>query len=110
VTHRQEERREERGERRQQLRRAAAAELARQESRGEDRRGAGDRRQEAKRLERVAEDCAPDPEDPDRERRVVDVAEREVIRAGQIVELVAEDPVAARGREVEREPQRCERA
>jgi hypothetical protein len=41
---------------------------------------------------------------------VVDVAEREVIRAGEIVELVAEDPVAARGREVEREPQRCERA
>jgi hypothetical protein len=41
---------------------------------------------------------------------VVDVTEREVIRAGQVVELVAEDAVAARGREVQRESQRGERA
>ncbi|HKC50413.1 MAG TPA: hypothetical protein VKF60_06440 [Myxococcota bacterium] len=40
---------------------------------------------------------------------MVDVAERGVTRAGEIVELVAEDPVAPRGREVEREAQRGER-
>jgi hypothetical protein len=41
---------------------------------------------------------------------VVDVAKRGVIRAGEIVELVPEDPVAGRGREVKGEPERGERA
>jgi hypothetical protein len=41
---------------------------------------------------------------------MIDVAERGMARAGEIVELVAEDPVAVRGREVKREPQRGERA
>ena len=45
----------------------------------------------------------------DRERRVIDVAPRRVVGAGQVVELVAEDPVAARGRERQREPQRGQR-
>jgi hypothetical protein len=61
--------------------------------------------QEAQREEAVAEEHAPDREQRDRERRMIDVAEVEMVRARQVVELVAEDPVARRRREVEGQTQ-----
>src|SRR4030095_2851586 len=85
------------------LRPAAAAELARDQSRYEDARGPGEGGEKANRRQRVAEGSPRQPQERDRQRRLVDVAEREVVGAGDVVELVAKDAVAVAGGEVEDE-------
>jgi hypothetical protein len=64
-----------------------------------------ERRDEANRDERPAEHRRPHLQYQDRERRMVDISESRMIRARQIVELVAKVSVTARRRQVKEELQ-----
>jgi hypothetical protein len=54
-------------------------------------------------MERVTEEASPEGEEGYRKRRLIDVAERKMVRAGDIVELVSEVAVAAMERRHEQE-------
>jgi hypothetical protein len=96
-------RRDQRGHRRRHLRRAPAAELPGHPSGEEDQQGASEGRKEADGEERIAESPAPERGDRRDQRRVIDIAPRQVLAAGDEVQLV--DPVAVAPAEGEMERQ-----
>ena len=59
--------------------------------------------QQAQAEERFAEKMPRDPGDEGDQRRLIDVAEVEVLGAGEIIQLVAKDSVAAGGEEMKKE-------
>jgi hypothetical protein len=61
----------------------------------------GDSREEVDREHRVAEQDPCDPGDEGDQWRLIDVAPRQVVAAGDEVELVAEVPVAPVGEKVD---------
>jgi hypothetical protein len=96
-------RRDQRSGHGQRLGEPAPAEHARRETDDQHHRRAGERRQETEREQRIAEQVPHDPEHADRQRRMVDVAPVHVLAAGEVVELVAEDAVALRREEMQKE-------
>ncbi len=83
---------------RQSLGETTAAELLGQEADHQHGQRAGDRRKQAEREERLAEQGSLRRQQDDRERRVIDVAEGESLAASDVVELVPEEPIASPGR------------
>src|SRR6185436_2531228 len=80
------------------------------EGRGEQHGRGGTRgRRKAERQDRIAGEGAPRLEEPGEQRREVDVAERRMRAAREVVELVAEVAVAGAGREVRDEYDRRQR-
>ena len=82
------------------MREAPAAELARQGAGEHDETGTGERRQKADPQYRIAEQSPSQPGLQRRERRHVDVSPRQVLAAGEEVQLVDEQPVDAGGCQV----------
>ena len=99
----EEDERERGAERREDLGVAPAPEPARDQPGEEHGRRSRERRHDAQGDERVAEGRPHHRQDRDRERRMLHVAPVEVLGAGQVVELVAEVPVARDRGELEEE-------
>lgn len=93
----------ENGKTREPRRKGPSAKRDREPARHVDERGARERRDEADRSGRVAEDGPPRRKDRDRERRMVHIAEREVVRARQVIELVAKVAVRRQHDDVKEE-------
>ena len=100
------ERGDERAQRRQELAVAAGPEAASEELGEKHDRGSRDGSEEADAEGRVAEQQPGAAQDERAERRVVDVAPVEVLAAGDVVQLVPVQPVAADEGELERQLQR----
>jgi len=84
------------------LRGPAAAQLSRQPCGEQDQAAVEQRRQQADGEDAVTEQRAHAGEHGDRQRRLVDVAPGKMVGAGEVVELVAKEPVARAGPELER--------
>ncbi len=81
----------------------ASPERPRQETDDGDGGSAEERREQSQCEERIAQQGSRQPEAEDGERWVVDVAGRQVVGAGEVVELVPEVSVPRAGQQVERE-------
>ena len=86
----------------------SAPELAGQDCGEKDEGYSQERGQDADGLHGIAQDRAFGGEEGDGERRVIDVSPVQVVGAHEVVELVAEHPVAAVRRHVEQQVDPCE--